>query len=415
ELADAQKHSGAKALHAIVMDPFTGEIISMAQWSATPDSYGINRNVSNLYEPGSFLKVLFAAEAIELGVLKPHSMIDCGLGKITVNGQVLGEAESDHRYGLLPLEKVIQFSSNVGAVRVAQALGDLRVRATLEKYSLTSKTEVQLPGEANSPMKSKHQWTPLLNATVGFGQGVSVTPLQMVAAMAPFANGGYWVRPKILKSEVGSTQAERQELRRVLSGETVRKMRKMLISVTEGKGGTGVRAKIPGFHVAGKTGTAQKYEAGVGYRSGKYFSSFVGFLPADNPQILVGVMVDEPKAPYYASETAAPLFKRIAERTIQVLDRVPTETMVADLEPLPKKKSKKAPREDAPQLILSGDGKIVMPNLKGLSLKETLQLVGKHLQDVKISGAGYLETQQPPPGTLVQPETPVELTFTPNG
>src|SRR5690606_30220429 len=136
---------------------------------------------------------------IQAGLMRADSLIDCEGGKIRVGRTWLGEADSHHRFSILPLWRVLEVSSNVGAVKVAQTLGSQRVRSTLDQFGLTRKTGVRLPGEVTSGPRPDRHWTPLLTATVGFGQGVSVTPLQMVAAYLPFTNGGYWIQPRVLK------------------------------------------------------------------------------------------------------------------------------------------------------------------------------------------------------------------------
>lgn len=424
ELEQAMKDTGGKEAMGIVVDPYTGEIFGMAQKPSfdpnTPSDFPktafANRLLSHLYEPGSIAKVFFAAEAIQQGLMTPNTLIDCENGRMSFGNKTIKEAEPDHNFGILPLEKVIRYSSNIGAVKIVQALGTDRTRSTIDKFGWTQKTGIRLPAEAASPAKGESFWLPIFLATVGFGQGISVTPLQMVMAFAPFANGGYTVRPRILMEEVTHTQ--NFELRRVLSPRTVELMKRILVQVTEGEKGTALLAKIPGVKVAGKTGTAQKYEAGVGYQSQKYFSSFVGFLPADKPQLLVGVMVDEPKWPYYASQTAAPLFRRVAERSLQILDRVPRE--IAQQKPdktveSPRRNLAAAtPKPTKPQparMTLSAEGEWIMPELMGKGMRETLQIMGKYSDNLKLLGSGFLTHQTPPSGTPVNKNTPVTLLF----
>jgi cell division protein FtsI (penicillin-binding protein 3) len=415
ELVKAMEESGAKSAMAVVMDPHNGEIFAMGQLPGFDpnnakdfsQSLFTNRVVSHLYEPGSTLKVLFAAEAIQSGILNKDSLIDCENGKLRVADRTINEADTNHRFGLIPLKQVVEASSNVGAVKIAQQLGSDRVRATLDKFGLTSKTNVFLPGEVSSGPKSDEFWKPIHLATVGFGQGISVTPLQMVAAYAPFANGGYLIQPRILMRESPAVTGESPEIRRVLSTETVQVMREMMLAVTEGKHGTGKKAQIAGLKVAGKTGTAQKYEPGEGYSNEKYFSSFIGFLPADNPQLLVGIMVDEPsKGSYYGGEAAGPIFKRIAERSLQILDRIPKSVASAD-----KPASAPKPEPMPVSLSLSEDGSTVMPDLKGLSMREVLRILARYSQNISVNGAGFLVTQSPSPGSALQDSTSIQLSF----
>jgi cell division protein FtsI (penicillin-binding protein 3) len=313
------------------------------------------------------MKVLFSSIAIERGILKAQSPIDCQ--GVTIGKKSIGEAESDHHYGIIPLEKVIRYSSNVGAVKVARAIGTPLVRWVLDAFGVTAKTGIRLPGEVSSSPRPDDFWTPLHLATAGFGQGISATPLQIVTAFAPFANGGYLVKPRILMDE---TPGKPEEHKRVLSPETVKVMRSILTSVTEQEGGTGLLAKIPDVRVGGKTGTAQKYDPKLGYGAGKYFTSFVGFLPADNPSLLIGVMVVGSGAPAAA---------------------VPHH----------------------PPLVDITEDDWLMPDLKGVSMREAIQVLSSHLERVKLSGNGYVNSQFPEPGVLVNRKSRISLQFTPAG
>jgi len=420
EIATSFQQTEAKSVLGIVMDPYTGEIFAMAQSpSFDPNQVGhsastsyANRLVSYLYEPGSTLKKLLAAEAIETGLMNVNTPIDCGNGEIVIGNKHIHEADAKHRFGILPLEKVIRFSSNVGAVRIAQRLGADKVRALFEKVGFGLKTGIELPGEVTASLKAASGWTPFYLASSSFGQGFAVTPLQMVTAFASLANGGFLVRPKILVKENESAV----ESKRLFSASTVRVMRDILVSVTEDLHGTGVAAAIPGIHVAGKTGTAQKYEGGEGYGGGKYYSSFLGYLPADRPELVVAVMVDEPKHAYYGAQVAAPLFKRVAERSLQILDRLPRKAIARN-------STTERPLVEMPVLAPTvvteikpqSDGQIVMPDLKGSSMRDTLRVLEKYFSDVRVTGSGYLQTQSPKPGTVVNSSNSVELTFSPQG
>jgi cell division protein FtsI (penicillin-binding protein 3) len=415
ELDQALDRTGAKAVFAVVMNPYNGEILALGQRPAfdpnQPSHSSVqnyaNRVVSHLFEPGSTMKVLFAAAAIQEGIMSSRTPIDCGQGSVTIGNRSIGEAESSHRFGLLPLEKVIRFSSNVGAVKIVQQLGPERVRHTIETFGLTSKTGVELPGEVTSAPRPEAFSSPFQLATMGFGQGIAVTPLQMVTAFSPLANGGYLVHPRIiLKGEPSSSP------RKILSPNAVDGMRGLLVGVTEEKGGTGIQARIPGIKVAGKTGTAQKYEGATGYEGKKYYSSFIGFLPADHPELLIGVMVDEPKFPFYASQVAAPLFRGVAQRSLQILGGAPRRWL-AEAGPSPA--FLPLPPRPKLELLEAGEGKWVMPNLNGASVRESLQVAGKFFQQLKIQGVGYVQDQTPKPGTMVTPATPVELTLSPRG
>jgi cell division protein FtsI (penicillin-binding protein 3) len=413
ELERSMEESHARSAMGVILHPVTGEILALAQRPtfdpaaanrATPEAL-TNGLVSNLLEPGSTLKVLFAAQAIEQGLLKRESILDCEGGKYRVGDKTFSEAHA-HPFRQLSLEKVIRFSSNIGAVKVAQTLGASRFAATVDKFGLTSKTGVDLPGEACAAKRPDKFWTPIHLATAGFGQGISATPLQVTASFLPFANGGFLPRPHlVLRSE----ESKNEPSKRVLSTKTVEAMRAILTSVTEEEGGTGLRARVPQVRVAGKTGTAQKYEKDAGYQSGKYFSSFIGFLPAQSPELLIGVMLDEPAKEFYASEVAAPLFKRVATRALPLIRNQPGQ-VVTDYGPFATV-SPTAPSG----LSEAGEHLWVMPDLKGVSVRDALRLLGTKLDRLQVSGAGYLTNQEPSPGQVVHEKTPIRLSFHPPG
>lgn len=412
ELERAMEETGARTIMAIVMDPFTGEIFAMTQRPTfDPNTPGkslpelfTNQMISYLFEPGSTMKVLLAAEAIETQLMQPSTLIHCENGSLQIGGSRIGEAEADHHFGLIPLEQIVALSSNVGAAKVAQKLGVERVQEAIDRFGLTRKTGIRLPGETTAPPKDDSFWVPLFLATVGFGQGIAVTPLQMVAAFAPFANGGYLVRPRILLRE--NLTDTGFEVSRVLSSNTVDKVKKILVSATEMKDATGRLARVSSIQVAGKTGTAQKYQEG-GYNNQKYFSSFIGFLPAQRPELLVGVLVDEPKWPYYASKVAAPLFSRIAERSLQVLNRVP-KLIVS------KHSKKKPPKETAlPKLISITSSSWLLPDLNGLSKREVIEVMEELASQLILSGYGFVKTQFPEPGAVVSLDSRIDIRFAP--
>ncbi|MBI1862118.1 MAG: transpeptidase family protein [Deltaproteobacteria bacterium] len=409
--------TGSRAAMAIVMDPRNGEVIAMGQRpsfdpnrasDSDPQSL-TNRTVSHLFEPGSTLKTFFIGEALQLGLLDETTSIDCENGEFRVGDRIIHEAESEHRFSRLSVADVLAFSSNIGAVKIAQYLGSERVREVLDKYGFTEKTGVRLPGEASSTAKEDAFWKPVQLANVAFGQGISINPLQLVAAYAPIANGGYRVRPKIVLGEQPSKTRSYQEGQRVLSPNTVATLRSLLVSVVEKKGGTGNNAAMPGFRVAGKTGTAQKYIAGLGYGGSKYFSTFIGFLPAEKPELLISVMVDEPHWPFYASQVAAPLFKKIAERSMQVLGKMP-KTLVANASPFgsPEKIATTIPPSRE-----SVNGK--MPNFAGKAMRDVLATAEGYFKHIRIVGSGYLVSQSPTPGSEVSANFPITLVFSPEG
>ncbi len=410
ELEKSMVETHAVAAMGVILSPLNGEVLALAQVPSfdpeNPNKYApevlSNRLTSHLLEPGSTLKVIFAAQAIEQGLVNKDSLVDCEGGKYRIGDKTFTEAHADP-FRKISVEKILRVSSNIGAVKIAQLLGPDKVASTLQKFGLHSRTGIDLPGEAAMPPKPPKFWTPIHLATVGFGQGISATPLQVVSTFLPFANGGYLVRPRLVQGADDKTQ-----LHRVLSPKTAAIMRDILVGVTEEKGGTGLRAKLPTIRVAGKTGTAQKYDKENGYQSGKYYSSFVGFLPADRPEALIGVMLDEPGKEFYASESAAPLFRRVAERAVPLLRNHPNQA-VTSFGAFP----------EAPALPLIGSssepGVWLMPDLKGVSVRDALKVMGSRAERIRVSGSGYLFEQEPAPGEPVREKTSVRLVFQPSG
>lgn len=414
ELEQTLKETGGKFAYAIVMDPKNGEILAWGQ-APTFDPNHANesplethplRSFSTAYEPGSILKPIFVAEALQQGKLDPATLIDCGQGSIKVGRETIREAESHEKFGFISLEKILTVSSNVGAVRVGQTLGPELVRQGLDRFGLTTKINLPLPGEAISHIRwDDYLKNPVHLATVSFGQGAAFNLTSVVAAYAPFANGGFKVSPHV------TPPATPQEPQRILSPRVAEKLRAYLTSAVESKEGTGKGAAIPGIRVAGKTGTAQKYTAGVGYGGKNYLSSFVGFLPADSPELIIGISVDEPKGKFYAADVAVPTFRRLGQKALQILNRIPKQPFVPSNELVlaPQvAEQKSAPKKDE-------KGRLLMPELRGTSLREAIEQLGGTSVPIRIKGTGYVQQQKPQAGTPLQSQSSIELAFSPAG
>jgi len=334
EIENAVMTWKAEAAVAIMMDPMTGEILAMAN-SPTYDSNFAgkvdvdrrrNRAITDLYEPGSTFKVIMAAAAIEEGIVKLDERFDVSKGFIKVPGGVIRDA---HRHGVLTFKEVIQKSSNVGAVQIGLRLGEERFYQYIKKFGFGGKTGVDLPGEAKGLLKSPKRWSGRSLASMSIGQEIAITPLQILRAYSAIANGGKLMKPYIV-SEIISPSGEIVKSispkieGRVVSEETARIMRDILKTVVE-EGGTAQKASVVGNLVAGKTGTAQMVDPETGrYSKDDYVSSFIGFVPADNPRIALIVVVYKPRGARYGGVVAAPVFKNIVEHTLVYLD-IPIE------------------------------------------------------------------------------------------
>ncbi|HVO95169.1 MAG TPA: penicillin-binding protein 2, partial [Terriglobales bacterium] len=299
----------AKAGVAIVVDPFTGEVLALANYpSFDPNLYNKqgpdqrrNRAVADSYEPGSTFKTVLAAAALEEGVVGKQDLFYCEMGRYPYAGKIIHDT---HPHGWLSFSKILQVSSNIGFTKVAEKLKRDRFYKYIEKFGFGRTTGIDVPGEVPGLLRKVENWSAIDLATHAFGQGISATPMQMVMAYAAIANGGFLMRPYVMRrviSPQGEVLLENQPhvVRRVVSEKTAQQLASMLSEVTT-EGGTGVMANIDGFEVAGKTGTAQKADpVSGGYSADKRMSSFVGFAPAESPRIVVGVFVDEPRGEVY--------------------------------------------------------------------------------------------------------------------
>lgn len=334
ELDKGMARWNAKAASAIVMNPNTGEILAMA---VRPDfnpniferyspSEWRNRAITDTYEPGSIFKVILAAASLEEGIAKPQDLFDCSQGSIEVGGRLIHDV---HRNGVLSFGEVIQKSSNVGAVRLGIRLGKERFYKYIKAFGFGEKTGIDLSGEVSGKVSQPYDWSGTSIGAISIGHEVSVTPLQLLRAFSVIANKGVLLRPYVV-SEIRDHEGRLIKTfhpvveRRVISETTSKTLTEILRTVVE-EGGTGTKAAIKGNLVAGKTGTAQKIDPATGrYSSERHVSSFVGFLPADDPKVSIIVVIDEPEGAYYGGSVAAPIFKEIAEEVLIYL-KIPVD------------------------------------------------------------------------------------------
>jgi cell division protein FtsI (penicillin-binding protein 3) len=317
----------AKGGIVVVMDPSSGEIMALSEIpDFNPNNFpryhsGVWRDsvVADGFEPGSTFKIISAAAAIEEKLVKEKEMIFCENGRIELGGVPIHDHE---KYGWLSFHEVIQKSSNIGAIKVSQRLGREMFYSYIRKFGFGSKTGIDLPGEFSGHVRPPGEWSSVSIGSISIGQEILVTPIQLVSAMSAIANGGVLLRPRILKAFIDKgdvvKETGREEIRRVISPETSRIMTHILKGVvTEGTGSEGA---VKGFSVAGKTGTAQKYDSEIqAYSKDKYLTSFVGFVPAEEPILTILVIIDEPKRVFWGGKAAAPVFSRIAEQALRYL------------------------------------------------------------------------------------------------
>ncbi len=335
-LAEAKARGGV----CIVMNPHTGEILALSARPAVrgrgafnpnepkqhrPDEWR-NRAVTDVFEPGSIFKPFLAAAALEERAVHPQERIDCSAGCIQVADRVIKDA---HRNGVLTFTDVIAESSNVGTIKVATRLGKARFYKYITAFGFGKRTGVDLPGEIPGLVKDYRLWSGVSLGSIAIGQEIGVTPLQMAAAYSAIANGGTLMKPYLISEVrdpkgVEGSKAGSLPAGRVVSEETARTLQKILRKVVET--GTGQKAKPASYTAAGKTGTAQKIDQRTGlYSKDDYVSSFVGFVPAGAPKLVILVMVDSPVGAVYGGSVAAPIFKAIAEQGLTYLQVPPDD------------------------------------------------------------------------------------------
>ena len=323
-LQKAVRQNHAKDGTIVVLDPHTGDVYAMASYPwFDPNSFAsfdparfVNRAGTDTWEPVSVNKTITAAAALGSGAVTPTERFAVP-GTRQVEGYTIHDAEP-HGTETMTLGDIIAHSSNVGASLVADRTGNRTMEETFARFGYGTPTGIGFPGEAAGLMPAS-PWSPLTRATVSFGAGVAVTPLQMASVYATIANGGTWVQPRLVDATIGPDgvrhDAPPPVTRRVLRPATTQTLTQMLAYVVQD--GTGVSAQIPGYQVAGKTGTAKKLDANGHYIS-KYVASFIGFLPASRPRVVVAVIIDEPRT-VYGGVAAAPVFQEVARYAIQRL------------------------------------------------------------------------------------------------
>ena len=332
ELETTFRQERARHAIVIVMNPHTGEILALANYPDFnpnsfrnyPQTYYQNLAVAWEYEPGSTFKIVQTAGAFEEGILSPHARLD-------KNGAFLDGAEPPEsewkQLGYLSVEDILVQSNNTGAMLISAQLGEKRFYDYIKRFGFGDLTGIDLPGEVSGRIRELKDWSSISRQSLSLGQEISVTAIQMARVFAVIANGGLLYTPYIVREiqQMDGTPVMRTEPskpRRVISPRTAELLREILAKVVER--GTGKQAAVKGYQVAGKTGTAQKFNSVLGdYSSTSLVTSFIGFAPAEEPKVVIAAIVDEPALNEWGSTVAAPLFKRIAERVLPYLDISP--------------------------------------------------------------------------------------------
>jgi cell division protein FtsI (penicillin-binding protein 3) len=426
ELSKAVRTSRAKGGIALVMEPQSGKVLAMANYpDFNPNSYFKypqsalrNRAISDSFEPGSTLKTFLIAAALEEKVISPAEGFNCEDGSWRVGGRTIHDT---HRYGRLSVTEILKYSSNIGAAKIGRNLGRERLAEYLRRFGFGDRSGINLPGEANGSVRDQRQWFGVDLATISFGQGVSVTALQLAAGVSAIGNGGKLMKPYVVEKITGDSGDVLKEYapqirRQVITPETARIVARMMEAVTV-EGGTGMSAAVEGYKVAGKTGTAQKVDPITKWYSvDKRTASFVGFVPADNPRLTILVVIDEPRTSSYGGVVAAPAFSAIALQSLCYLKVPPDQPVKKRPETI---EAKAAPPADQIPVAVEGTINEVaegsrMPDFRGMSMREALRSMEKHGLNVKLIGSGRAVEQNPLAGHRVSPADQVWVRFAPS-
>ena len=438
ELSASMRTYETKSASLVVLDPRTGEILAMASSPGyNPNDYTDadpearrDRPISDRFEPGSVMKPFTIAEALANGTLKPTESVYCERGSYQLGNVVIHDT---HISEWMTPTQVLAKSSNIGTLKIALKLGEPALYAGFRRFGFGEPTGIPLPGEAAGVLRPKARpWVQVETANASFGQGISVTALQLALAFGAIADNGRLHEPMLIKRKMDSRgnvlfEASPKVKREVVPAWVARTVTEMLTAVVE-EGGTGVEAAVPGFRVAGKTATAQKVDPKTGkYSQDKYVASFAGFVPADRPRLVIAVVLDEPMIGRYGGDLAGPVFRRVAEsalrtlgvtpnhgapRTMQVTRQDdPADVAMDVLKPPPVAVDEPAePDPIGPPLAAT----LTMADYRGRTVRETVRVVSKLGLLPEIEGTGRLVRQSPEPGTVVPPGTRVHLVFEPS-
>jgi cell division protein FtsI (penicillin-binding protein 3) len=402
---------GAKSGTVVVTRPETGEVLAMATFpSFNPNTFASssptiwrNRAVTDTFEPGSTFKMFLAAAALEHGLAHPQDLFYCEQGSYRIKNHTIHDPR---KFRWLSLAQILRFSSNIGAAKIGQRLGAKRYYHALRAFGFGARTGTDLPGETPGLLRPPEKWSAVDVAAASFGQSLSVSTMQLAMAVSAVANGGRLMRP-LLVTEVLNARGElirRREpevIRRVISAATAERLKLLLADVVT-REGTGARAALAQYRAAGKTGTAQKStRESAGYAAECYNASFVGFVPVENPQIAVVVVINEPQKAFYGGVVAAPTFRRIARQTLHCLRIMPEQVseLARHNATRPGDQGSLMGLQPASYERPETDGRELMPDLTGLSLRVALNRLGTFRGSLDIRGSGRVVWQSPEPGS----------------
>jgi cell division protein FtsI (penicillin-binding protein 3) len=442
ELAAAMKTYEAVGGSIVVVDPQTGEILALASApSFNPNDYSVadpdarrNRALVDRFEPGSVMKVFTVATALAAKSVAPAASIYCEEGTMAIDNVVIHDT---HVSKWLTVTQILSLSSNIGAAKIALGLGEPRLYEGFRRFGFGDTTGIPFPGESMGVLRPRgNPWVQVETATAAYGQGVSVTTLQLAMAMSAIANNGRLMEPLLVKRVADGTgvtlsDAAPRVRRDAVAPAAAQMVSEMLVAVTEGEG-TGVEAAIPGFKVAGKTGTAQKIDPATHkYSDTHYVASFTGFVPVEKPRLVIAVVLDDPMGGTHAGgSVAGPVFRRVGEMALRYLGVTPRGSVPMKLSDVSDRAKDdvatntyqvlgeaRAPEPKGGAVTPSAplkSGEARVPDLAALPLREAVKvLVGLGLSPV-IEGSGRVARQEPPAGTVLPKGATIKLIFEPS-
>jgi cell division protein FtsI (penicillin-binding protein 3) len=389
------------------------------RFSAVNPATGKNKAITDSFDPGSTFKPFLAAAALEEGVVKETDVFNCENGHYAIADRVFHEANRK-RHGALSVHDILKYSSNIGAIKISEKLGKEKFYQYIRKFGFGAKTGIDLPGEVSGLLRPVEKWTRVDAATVAFGQGISVTAIQLITALSSVANQGILMKPFIVRGLMdrkGNLVQTYQPsaVRRVISPETAKRLTAILTDVVGMEDGTGKHARIVNVAVAGKTGTSQKFDfARRAYSSERVRTSFMGFFPSEDPQIAILVVLDEPQRDRWGGVAAAPVFKNIGEQLLTCFktnireNPIPEEGKLVSGDMKVRLASVPAPSTDR-----SGTetDETAIPNFRGMTIREVVKKSKEKGIEVRVIGSGWAIAQQPAAGMPAPEDRLCTITF----
>jgi cell division protein FtsI (penicillin-binding protein 3) len=423
-LQAAVEGTKAKGGHCIIVNPETGEILAMAVvpvfnpnvfWRFHPQEWR-NRAIADVYEPGSTIKPFLLAAGLDTDTVTPQTLFFCENGQYQIGNNMIHDHDRKG-HGTLSVTEIIAYSSNIGAVKIGEKLGYKRYVEYLKKFGFGEKTGIDLEGEREGYIRPPKEATEIDKATSFFGQGITVSSIQLVMAMAAIGNGGKLMRPYVVKTvKDGSGRVVKENhpevVRKVIAPDTAKEVVRILEMAVSQKGGTGAQAAIAGYKVAGKTGTSQKVDPRTRrYSSKNYVTLFLGLVPMDKPKLAILVMVDEPEGKKYGGLLAAPVFKEVGAWTLNHL-RINPDIMLARGEVEPDQGTGKGSPSSL-HIEVMKEGPNQLPDFSGQSMREVLRGGESLGLKVVLEGTGLAFKQVPEPGSPLTQVSEVKVSFRP--